>query len=396
MIAPARDARLVLAAGLLAFWAPLAAAQAPDSGVSAVDPQEPEAAEEAEREPLSEAVEPEHGSGLEPALGEPPEVPVVPLPPPGEESPGELPPALFDDQAELDPSSEASARPSLPELVSSSPRTVLGRHAGVWLELGFTGGGPESGRVDAASAEVGVRYRAADFLVTDVSVGLSYAATAVSGEVTLGGMPTSYAASLDRLGAGNPTLGGTFVHRSESVSLDVGLSLSIPTAARQDPGRDAESVAQRASSEVAARAPLAMRGHRAAFRWAPERFGMAIPFRVLVPAAPLFVEVDGALALLLPVLGDRGVDADTVVELGVGLGAEVAGPLRLGVRLGGVGAATGVTLPPFTLSAEPWVGLRFEPVHVTLRGVVNLTSEDGVAGERGPSFGVLFGAGVEI
>jgi hypothetical protein len=35
-------------------------------------------------------------------------------------------------------------------------------------------------------------------------------------------------------------------------------------------------------------------------------------------------------------------------------------------------------------------------VHVTARGVLNLSGDDGLGGSRGPAFGVLVGAGVEI
>jgi hypothetical protein len=392
-------------------FAALAAVLMVLAGPGSVRAQEPEPpAPVAPAEPPPEGADPAADETLAPTEGAGEEAPSEPAardeagpsePAVSEEaSPSEeLPPALFGEEAApAEAIEEEPAERGVQErdVLSSSPRALVGRRAAVWLELGGTGGGPSGGEVGALSAELGIRYRATDFLVADASFGLTYAATDVAGEIVLGGMPTPYAASIDRLEAGNPTLGGAFVHHDDAFLLEVGVSLSIPAAARQDLGRDAATAAQRASSEVALRAPLAMRGYRGAFRWAPERFGLAVPFRVVIPLAPLFVDVDGALAVLVPVLGDRGVDADTVIELGAGVGAEVAGPLRLGVRLAGVGVATGSLLPGFTLSVEPWMGLRFAPVHVTARGVLNLSGDDGLGGSRGPAFGVLVGAGVEI
>jgi hypothetical protein len=250
--------------------------------------------------------------------------------------------------------------------------------------------------VIALSPELGLRYRVTNEIVADASWGLTYAATDVSGEAMIGGAPMPYAASIDRLDPGNPTLGGTYVHRAPGVLLEVGLSLAIPTAARSDPGADIAHAAQRASSEVAHRAALAMRGYRGAWRWAPERLSFIVPFRVVLPVSSVFFEIDGALAAMIPVLGDTAVDVDTLVDVGVGVGTNVIGPLAIGARVGGVGAVTGVTAPPVTLSVEPWARLRFDPVQITARGVLNLSGEDRLGGSRGPSFGVLVGAGVEI
>lgn len=282
------------------------------------------------------------------------------------------------------------------EVVSASVRTLLGRHGSVWVEVGATMGGPDGNSVVALSPELGLRYRVADSIVADVSWGLTYAATRVSGEILLGGTPTPYRASTDRVEPGNPVLGGAFVHRSESSLVEVGFALGIPTAAREDLGSDADRAAERASSEVAQRAAMALRGYRAALRWAPERISFAVPFRLVVPVAPVLLEVDGALALMVPVLGDAAADVDTIVELGAGAGAEIAGPLAMGVRLAGVGAASGATVPSFTLSAEPWLRLRFDPVQIGVRGVLLLTGDDGLGQSRGPSFGVLVGAGAEL
>lgn len=282
------------------------------------------------------------------------------------------------------------------DVVSSSARTMLGDQGAIWLEMGFTGGGPNGEEVFVASPEVGLRYRVTDAIVADVSWGMTFAEAHVRGEATISGTPTPYDASVVRVEPANPTLGGAFVHRSPELLLEIGLSVGIPAATRADLGADLDGAIAQASSRLAQRSTMAMRGYRAAFRWAPERFSLALPFRIIFPVAPIFIEVDGALALMLPVLGDQAADADTLVELGAGVGAEVVGPLALGVRLSGVGAATGAMAPPFTFSAEPWARLRFDPVQITARGVLLLSGDDGLGQGRGPSFGVLVGAGVEL
>ncbi len=282
------------------------------------------------------------------------------------------------------------------DVVTSRPGLLLGRQAAAWLELGLTRGGPAGARAIAVGGELGLRYRLADAVVAEASFGLTYAATRVRGEAPIGGTPTPYDASLDRVEPGNPILGGAVVHRDAGALVEVGLQIAIPAAAREDAGADADGLAARASSELANRAAMAMRGYRGALRFAPERFSLALPFRVALAFTPVVVELDGALAVMFPVLGDRNAQVDTLLELGVGAGVEVAGPLALGVRLAGVGAATGTTAPPFTLSAEPFARLRFDPVQITARGFLGLYGEDSLTGSRGPGFGALVGAGFEL
>ncbi len=308
--------------------------------------------------------------------------------------PGAVPLEAFEDvdQAEIVPIDRVEER----EVVSSSPRTLLGPAGALWMELGMTAGAARGDELVGLSGELGLRYRVAESVVADVSWGLTWASTRVTGEVIDDAMSIPYAASHERLEPGNPTLGGAFVHRSAGSLLEVGLSVSIPTASRSERAVDANSAAERESSELAQRGASAMRGHRGAFRWAPERVSLAIPFRVVLPVAPVFIELDGALAVMLPVLGDSAAEADTLVELGAGVGVTVAGPLAIGAGLRGVGAPTGSTLPPFTLSAEPWARLRFDPVQISARGVLLLSGRDGIGRSRGPSFGAFLAAGVEL
>src|SRR5690606_1199311 len=121
-------------------------------------------------------------------------------------------------------------------VVSSSPRTLLGRQGALWLEARATAGTPRGDDVALFGGERGLRYRVTESIVADVSWGLTWASTHVAGEATVGGMLTPYEASHERVEPGNPTLGGAFVHRSEGSLLEVGLSLGIPTASRADAG----------------------------------------------------------------------------------------------------------------------------------------------------------------
>lgn len=294
------------------------------------------------------------------------------------------------------PSNAPPRRVEERDVVSSSPRTLLGPDAAMWLEVGMSGSGRNRAEAVLLSPEIGVRYRLADAVVAEVSWGLTYGATHVRGDAVIAGMTEPYDQGVQRVQPGNPTLGGAFVHRGSGALVEVGLSMSLPTASRAELGADVDSAAERASSELVNRSAMSMRGYRGAFRWAPERFSLAIPLRVVLPIEALTIEIDGALAVMFPVLGDRGVDVDAIIELGAGAGATVYGPLAAGVRLGGVGAAMGVSAPDFTLSAEPWLRLRFDPVQLTARGVLNLSGQDGLGQGRGPAWGVFVGAGVEI
>ena len=286
------------------------------------------------------------------------------------------------------------------EAVSSSPRTMLGRLGAVWMDLGVSAGGPSGGSANgnavAISSELGLRYRVTNDIVADASFGFTYSSTQVHGETTIETMSTPYAGSYKRLDPGNPTFGGSYVYRSEGLFLQVGVSMAIPTAARNEPGTTTEGVALRASSQLAFRAAQAMRGYRGAWHWAPERFSFAVPFRMVIPMAPLTLELNGAVATMIPVLGDRTSAVDTIFELGVGAGATVVGPLSIGARIGGVGAASGTTVPPFTLSVQPWVRLRFDPVQITARVTMNVAGTDRIGSNQGPSFGAFLGAGASF
>ncbi len=328
---------------------------------------EAEATEASEAEPTDEAQPPDDAGAAE-------------EPPPIEGPTTELPPYEI---------------PKLTEraVLMSTPQGLLGEAMTFWLELGLSSGGASSAHAIAFGSELGMRYRVADFFAADISFGLTYAATNVSGEATIGGTPMSYARRIHRVEPGNPTLRGLFIHRDEHYLLEIGLAMAIPTAARADLDGMIEGVAQREASTLANRAAMSMRGYRGAWRWAPERFSLALPFRIAFRIAPLVIDVDAALAALIPVLGDRNVDADIVVELGAGVGAAVAGPLHLGARIAGVGAALGDTLPAFTLSLEPFARLDFDPVHVSARAFLNLSGDDGLGADRGPAYGIFVSVG---
>jgi hypothetical protein len=108
------------------------------------------------------------------------------------------------------------------------------------------------------------------------------------------------------------------------------------------------------------------------------------------------LDVDAALAVMIPLLGDSNRDVEVVAEGAVGVGVEVADPLSLGARVRLTGMSGDAFMATPVTSAEPWVRLRFDPVQVTLRGTINLHGRDGLVGSRGPGFGVFLGAGVEI
>lgn len=292
------------------------------------------------------------------------------------------------------------------EVVGASPRHLFGRSFGAWVELGISGGGRGEQRADFVfSPEFGVRFRPDRGVYVGAGFGLGITATSVAGEVTSGGETTAFRGTPVRVAPGNPTMEvGYSGAVSPDVRLEVGVGAAIPTAARAQPGSTAPGHVERAASEVGARAAMAMRGYWSPWAWAPERFGLYAPVRIAASLGALLLEGDLGLGVMVPVLGDRGIDADVIVQLGAGVGGRVAEPLFLGVRLRGVGAPLGVTLPgtdamgvaaseAIVFSAEPWVRLRFDPVQVTLRGTITFNGADGVAGDRAPWFGVFAGVG---
>ncbi|HBQ14760.1 MAG TPA: hypothetical protein DEF51_27740 [Myxococcales bacterium] len=106
------------------------------------------------------------------------------------------------------------------------------------------------------------------------------------------------------------------------------------------------------------------------------------------------LEADGGLAVLVPILGDSLAETDVILQLAAGADVRIAGPLSAGARLRLVGGASGSTVPGAVASLEPFAALRFDEVHVTLRGNVNFNGDDGVAGPRGPGWGLWLASGL--
>ncbi|RZO57054.1 MAG: hypothetical protein EVA89_23170 [Sandaracinaceae bacterium] len=326
-------------------------------------------------------------------LPEPVYAPGAPTPP--AEEPLALPPPLGD---ELEGPAVGEAAPlersRAIDLATSSPRTLLGRQAAVWGELGVTGGGPTEAQVTLVTAEVGLRYRLEGDFVMHASWGLALADADVRGEESIGGAPTEYDASVFAAQPGNPVLGSGFDGALGDARFSISGALAIPAAARAELGRDADTLAGRAASEASHRAVMSMRGYWGAWRWAPERLGLVVPVRLAIPVDRVTLEADGGLAVLVPILGDSLAETDVILQLAAGADVRIAGPLSAGARLRLVGGASGSTVPGAVASLEPFAALRFDEVHVTLRGNVNFNGDDGVAGPRGPGWGLWLASGL--
>ncbi|MEQ8888453.1 MAG: hypothetical protein RID93_12485, partial [Sandaracinaceae bacterium] len=229
-------------------------------------------------------------------LPEPVYAPGAPTPP--AEEPLALPPPLGD---ELEGPAVGEAAPlersRAIDLATSSPRTLLGRQAAVWGELGVTGGGPTEAQVTLVTAEVGLRYRLEGDFVMHASWGLAFADADVRGEESIGGAPTEYDASVFAAQPGNPVLGSGFDGALGDVRFSISGALAIPAAARAELGRDADTLAGRAASEASHRAVMSMRGYWGAWRWAPERLGLVVPVRLAIPADRVTLQADGGLAV---------------------------------------------------------------------------------------------------
>ena len=285
-------------------------------------------------------------------------------------------------------------------------QTREGQLLGARFEAGLTGRGRGDVRAEFVfSPEFGLRLRPDSGLALDVSWGLAIAATSVAGVVENGGERTPFEGQPTRVDPGNPIVQIGYSGRvAENVHLEMGLGAAVPLAARAQVGADGPTFAERAGSEASHRAAMAMRGYWAPWRWAPERFALFVPLEVAADVGALTLEVQGALGVMVPVLGGRGVDPDVVVQLAAGLSGRLGQMVVVGGWLRGVGAPLGVTLPgldsdgeaaseAFVFSAEPWVRVRVAPAEVSLRVVVNFNGADGVAGDRAPPVGVFIGVG---
>ena len=304
---------------------------------------------------------------------------------------------------------DAEAEIAPRDVLGGSPRALHGERFGAWLDAGFTGAGRSDERAEFVfSPELGVRFRPDRGLVVDAAWGFALATTSIRGEVTLGGDTISYAGTPVRFDPGNPRLSVSYSGAvAPDVYLEVGLGAAVPTASRAQIGVDAPGLVERSSSELNHRAAMAMRGYWSPWAWAPERFSLFVPVRIAGRLDDLLFHGEVGLGVMVPVLGDQGVDPDVVLQLAAGVGGRLSDALYIGVRLAGVGAPVGVTLPgpnapgepaseAVVFSAQPWLRLRFDPVQVTLRGVVNLNGADGVAGDRAPPFGLFVGVGGEV
>jgi len=353
----------------------------PDSG----EPVEADAPGPDAREPEWEPVEPERAPLAAPV----PSAPVEPLP-------------------ELDALDEPD-EPMPREFVGSSPRHLHGQLLGAWLELGFSGAGRGDERADFVfSPQMGARLRPDRGLVIDARWGFVVAATSIDSSIEISGDTVEYRGTPTRLDPGNPRFSfGYSGAVAPDVYLEAGIGVAVPTAGRAQIGTDADSLLDRSASERSHRAAMSMRGYWSPWSWAPERFSLFAPVRLAVRADRLLFDADLGLGVMVPVLGDRGVDPDVILQLGAGVGGEVAEALHLGIRLRGVGAPLGVMVPGFdpatgeaqteavVFSVEPWVRLRFDPIQIGLRGVISLNGADGVAGDRAPPFGLFVSVGGE-
>ncbi|MGE0790048.1 MAG: hypothetical protein AB7S26_30515 [Sandaracinaceae bacterium] len=343
------------------------------------DPLEDEANEEAEGEPTESTVGEE--SDAEESL----DPPVAP-----EERDG-----ATDELEPLDePAEPTGPRFTAFDATTASPRDLTGPRIGLWLETGLTADGSDGSELFAWSTELGARLRIEDALVGDVSMGFTVADLNVSGTGTIGGETTPYADHVLRVEPGNPTFAGGYENAiADDIRLYLGFGLSIPTAARADVSNDAEGLAVRAASELAHRSAMAMRGYVSPWRWAPERISLFVPARVVARIRSVLLDGDAGIGLMLPVLGDRGIDPDVILQLGAGLGVEVAGPLTLGLRVHLVGGALGVVLPDAVLSLEPWLRVAIGDMQLGLRGSLNLTGADQIASRDGPSWNLMASVG---
>ncbi|MBX3271932.1 MAG: hypothetical protein KF729_16810 [Sandaracinaceae bacterium] len=288
-------------------------------------------------------------------------------------------------------------------VLGGTPRHLLGGAFTAWAELGFSGAGRGDVRADFLfSPELGVRFRPDRGLYAAAAFGFSAATTSVAGEVMAAGELMSFRGNPTRTEPGNPTMElGYSGAISDQLRLEVGLGAAIPASARAQVGTDPPTLAERAGSEAAVRAAMAARGYWSLWAWAPERFALYVPVRLAANAGGLLFEGELGLGVLIPILGDRGIDTDVVVQLAGGVGGELTERFALGARVRGVGAPAGSTLSggagsDVAFSVEPWARLRLDPVQVTLRASMTLDGPDGLAGDRAPPFGVFAGVGGEV
>lgn len=264
------------------------------------------------------------------------------------------------------------------------------------VELGASGGGSRDASLVAFSPEVGLRWRVSDAVVADATFGLTLGGTHVRGRVDTGRGTEHYDADVFRVEAGNPVISGAYAGWHGPVRLLLGLALGVPTAARTEAGDSADFGATRAASSVTQIASASLRGWWAPWRWAPERASVALPLRMAIDLASTTIGVEAGLGLMFPVVGDRGPDVDVVMQLAAEVSVRVADGLALGLRAHVVGDAMGVAVPPVTVAVEPSMRVDLAPVQLSFRANVNVAGDDGIAGPRGPAFGILTAGSVDL
>jgi hypothetical protein len=320
------------------------------------------------------------------------EEPPIPAPP-------ELPPPLdFVDAHELPPEDPLAAA-----AYADLGDAVTGPTMAAWVELGLTQSDRQRGATGedttALSGEVGLRLPIVRELVAEVRWGLTAGFADVRGQVMdpVSGETTGVSGDVTRVEPGNPVFTALAEGRpSERLVLGAGLGVAIATAARPEVASDAETLLQRSSSEGTHQAAAALRGWWDAWRWRPERLGLALPLRLAVDleGGPT-IEAEAAAALLFPVIGERMADTDLVLQAAVGVAWRLGDVVELGARLSVVtGAASGSSVPDVQAALMPWARLRLGRGRLGVRVIINAGSDHGFGAS--PDGGATFGAPVGV
>ena len=316
--------------------------------------------------------------------------------------------------------STAPPEAALPEVPANSPELESARRGhpeqgagesfAAWLDVGIFSGPYAGGDFTLIGTEFGVRMGIERIARMTVDWGFAYAMAHVVGSVprpTMPTMPLAYDGTTERIEGRNPVIAfDVNPWLGTNTRLSVGLALAIPSAAIQTfgdanqagPGTPEEAVvfvASRTTHDVW----LATNGGWNAWRYPPERLGVALPLSLAIDAGAVEVNLEGALGVSVPVLGGSGIVdgiAQAAIELyGTPIVFGEGRALVLGVRASvagyHLGAATSAAQPAF----EPWLRVDLRPVFLSVRGIVNVGDPFGVGTANGV-WSLHVGGGVAV
>jgi hypothetical protein len=324
--------------------------------------------------------------------------------PPPAESGAYLGEAVPEPPSEGDEAEPAPPLPRLFDLRLGEAGEGHGDPFHAWASFGFFSGRVSPGNEATVIApSLGVRLAITEELDASLDWALAYGATRVAGTFMNGAdVETPFDERVERVEAGNPTLGITFTHAWGDVLLQVGGGIAIPAAAITEArgaltGDDErrQFAAERAASILVHDVMLAMNGGRDAWLYLPERLSFMIPVRVAFGSGVVLGAIEAAGAWTITVLGGTG-GSEAALQLSGELAFDVLRELRAGARVSVAGWGLGGSRPRAQPAIEPWLRVAIGPAFGMARVTIDAGGDYGFGSANGPIWAVHVGGGAAL